>query len=313
MREKTIVPTTLMEWPKVAKLLPEQKLIVYFLWAGRYTNTLGIISSPPVEAMAASLGLQAAALETGLGNLESAGIILFDREAGELVVCDWHRFHTFAGVGRQIAAREAARVTSSKIKNHLSRVAPWLFEASYPHIEQKQEVRSPTPNTQHPTQNNNNNTSTGAVAPVLEGVVVVFADGSFTNCPVQVADPDALKNYVNQKYAAGLLKGDCAGYAASMLAKSGGRPLSLPSASKGGTPTTPPEKTAVEEQLAGLVGEKFVSARGNLVEVAMLGGALFLLLPNKSSLPLAGEAGVNFLADLDAGTVRILEGNQKAA
>lgn len=311
MREKTIVPTTLMEWPKVAKLLPEQKLVTYFLWAGRYTNTLGIIASPPIEAMAASLGLQAAALETGLGNLESAGIILFDREAGELVVCDWHRFHTFAGVGRQIAAREAAKVTSSKIKNHLSKVAPWLFEASYPHVEQKQEVKPPTPNTQHSTQNNNN-TSTGATAPVLEGVVVVFADGSFTNCPVQVADPDALKNYVNQKYAAGLLKGDCAGYAASMLARSGGKPLSLPSVSKVGTPT-PPEKTAVEGRLAELVGKKFMSARGNLVEVAMLGGALFLLLPNKSSLPLAGEEGVKFLARIDAGDVLDLGDDLKAA
>ena len=56
-----------------------------------------------------------------------------------------------------------------------------------------------------------------------------------------------------------------------------------------------------------------MSARGNLVEVAMLGGALFLLLPNKSSLPLAGEEGVKFLARIDAGDVLDLGDDLKAA
>lgn len=149
MREKTVVPTTLLDWPKVVDLLPEQKLILMMCWAGRYTNGIGVIEAPPLAAMAASLGLSRPALVTGLINLEHARCIVWDRETDEICVSDWHRFHRFVGVGEQIARREAGKVRSATIKAHLAKVAPGLFAEV---IHKPKENRDITPQAQAQAQ-----------------------------------------------------------------------------------------------------------------------------------------------------------------
>lgn len=125
-RERTIVPTTLLDWPRVAPLLPELKLILSYLWAGRYTNSIGVAMQFPLRPAAATLGLDPSALATGLGTLNTEKLVYWDRELGEVFVCDWFRFHTFGGVGIAIAQREFRAVQSKYIREALLHAAPWL-------------------------------------------------------------------------------------------------------------------------------------------------------------------------------------------
>jgi hypothetical protein len=60
--------------------------LLFSLWSGRYTNGIGIVSNPPLAAMAASVGLSRAAFETGLTNLHDAKCIVWDREADEICI-----------------------------------------------------------------------------------------------------------------------------------------------------------------------------------------------------------------------------------
>lgn len=230
MKEKTIVPTTLLDWPKVIDLLPEQKLLLVSLWAGRYTNGIGIVSNPPLAAMAASVGLSRAALETGLANLHDAKCIIWDCEADEICITDWFRFHKFKGVGEQIARREAGKISSRTIQAHLSKHAPWLFESSYPQNEVTYQQSADNQSDSPPTLNNKpkplkkqQQQAAGANASE-DVVVVVFPDGSSTTClPCWQED---LQSEVATGVSAGRISGSHGAYAAGILAKwmAAGRP-----------------------------------------------------------------------------------------
>lgn len=221
MKEKTIVPTTLLDWPKVIDLLPEQKLLLFSLWAGRYTNGIGIVSNPPLAAMAASVGLSRASLETGLANLHDARCIIWDREADEICIIDWFRFHKFKGVGEQISRREAGKISSSTIQTHLSTHAPWLFESTYPQSADNQSDSPPTPTTK-PKLFKKQQQAAGASA--SDEVVVVFPDNSSTTCrPCWQED---LQWEVAAAAKAGRISDNHGAYAAGILArwKAAGRP-----------------------------------------------------------------------------------------
>lgn len=116
MRESSLMPTTLLDWPRVAPLLPEQKLILGLgLWGGRYTNSVGV-ATLPAKPLAATLGLDRAALLTGIRTLVQANLLLFDEDTYEVWVRDWFRFHKFRGPGVKIAKREIERISSPKIR-----------------------------------------------------------------------------------------------------------------------------------------------------------------------------------------------------
>ncbi len=94
MRESTLVPTNLLNWPRVATLLPDLKLILLALWSSTYLGMRGC-GLVPVNPFASTLGLDPAALQSGLDILEKAGLIASDHKTGEIFVCDWYRFHKF--------------------------------------------------------------------------------------------------------------------------------------------------------------------------------------------------------------------------
>lgn len=120
------MPTNLLDWPRVSGLLPEIKLILGMgFWAGRYTNSIGI-AEIPLRALAATLGLDPAALETGIKTLCGEKLLVGDFDRFEFFIADWFRFHTFRGPGTQIAKREFLKISSSALGNAVLKAAPWL-------------------------------------------------------------------------------------------------------------------------------------------------------------------------------------------
>ena len=142
MREQSLVPTTLLDWPRVAELLPEQKL-VYGLgfWAGRYTNSIGIAATP-LRPLAASLGLDPTALDTGIKTLCDVQLLIADWERYEFFIRDWFRFHKFKGVGIVIAKQEFVKLASEILRNAVLEASPWLAEP--PALPKKQTLTLPT-------------------------------------------------------------------------------------------------------------------------------------------------------------------------
>ena len=142
MREQSLMPTTLLDWPRVAELLPEQKL-VYGLgfWAGRYTNSIGIAATP-LRPLAASLGLDPTALDTGIKTLCDVQLLIADWERYEFFVRDWFRFHKFKGVGIVIAKHEFAKLASEILRNAVLEAASWLVEP--PALMKNQTLTLPT-------------------------------------------------------------------------------------------------------------------------------------------------------------------------
>jgi len=117
MRESSIVPTNLLNWPRVAGRMPEEKLILIAIWAAPWLSCAGV-GMLPLRPFAASLGLSAEATETGIGNLVSAGLLDLDMGTYEIQVCDWFRFHRFKtarSVGILLAG--IGKIQSERIKN----------------------------------------------------------------------------------------------------------------------------------------------------------------------------------------------------
>lgn len=123
MREKTIIPTTLLHWPRVADLLPDQKLIVLRLWSAPWLSGIGV-GQLPLSAEAATLSLSAAALDDALREFERRELIVRDEETGEIFIRDWFRFHIFKGRAVDIAKVELTKIRSAKIRAAVQKLAP---------------------------------------------------------------------------------------------------------------------------------------------------------------------------------------------
>lgn len=142
MREKTVVPTNLIDWPAIAPLLPEVKLILCCgLWGGRYTNMLGV-AEIPLPPLAASLGLDPSALASGIKVLCNEGLIIGDWETGEFFIVAWFRFHQFKNAGISMATQQFARIRSATVRNAVLKAAPWLGELKL--VQSKQKGNPPT-------------------------------------------------------------------------------------------------------------------------------------------------------------------------
>lgn len=95
MRESTLVPTNLLNWPRIAPMLPELKLLTLALWSSPYMSMCGC-GLVPLRPFASTLGLSTESTQSALDLLEQAGLIVSDRLTGEIFVRDWFRFHKFS-------------------------------------------------------------------------------------------------------------------------------------------------------------------------------------------------------------------------
>lgn len=139
------MPTNLLDWPRVSSHLPEVKLIFGMgFWAGRYTNSIGI-AEVPLRPLAASLGLDPAALESGIKTLCSEGLLVGDFDRFEFFISDWFRFHTFRGPGIAIARKEFLKTGSANLKNALLKAASWLGGDEPPPLQEQDFVSKQPP------------------------------------------------------------------------------------------------------------------------------------------------------------------------
>ena len=142
MRDRTIIPTNLMDWPRVAPLLPEVKFIYSSgFWGSRYTNMIGV-AEIPLRPLAASLGFDPSALQSGITVLCHEELIVGDWETYEFFICDWFRFHKFKGSGIAMALQQFSKIRSPVVQKLVSNAAPWITDK--PLIQSKQRVRAPT-------------------------------------------------------------------------------------------------------------------------------------------------------------------------
>ena len=118
MAESRPVPTNLMSWPRVANLLPDQKLVIYHLWASRYTTPSGCYLLP-IASFAVELGLSVPALQEALQQFAKQRLIDLDPDTGEIFVLDWFRFHKTAGRGRKIIVDSIAKIQSARLKRYV--------------------------------------------------------------------------------------------------------------------------------------------------------------------------------------------------
>lgn len=124
MREGSLVPTNLLNWPRIAPMLPELKLIILALWASPYMSCAGA-GLVPLRPFASSLGLSPESLHSGLSSLEDLGLIAQDPGTGEIFIMDWFRFHSFNN-GKAIGMLRAAisKIESEQLKLLVESRAP---------------------------------------------------------------------------------------------------------------------------------------------------------------------------------------------
>ncbi len=121
MREKTIMPTTLLDWPRITDLLPDQKLIVMRVWCAPWLSSAGV-GLMPLASEAATLSLSRAALEEALREFERRELIIYDNDTGEIFVRDWFRFHVFNSArARAIVRADIQKIRSSKIRQSVDK------------------------------------------------------------------------------------------------------------------------------------------------------------------------------------------------
>ncbi|MEW5972350.1 MAG: hypothetical protein AB1713_01165 [Pseudomonadota bacterium] len=115
MAESRLVPCNLMAWPKIRNLLPEQKLIVYHLWA-TCQSAVGC-QLLDFGAFQGALSLTQEALRDTIGELEKRGLVDVDEETGEVAIVDWARWHKFNTPSRRRLAEDAIkRIQSPRLR-----------------------------------------------------------------------------------------------------------------------------------------------------------------------------------------------------
>lgn len=117
MAESRPVPCNLLSWPRVVGLLPDQKLVVVYLWMNRFTSSCGCYQLP-IPMASVELGLSENALAAALIDFERKMLVLFDQKTAEIFVLDWFRFHKFAtsSQNRQLDMA-VSKIESESLKN----------------------------------------------------------------------------------------------------------------------------------------------------------------------------------------------------
>lgn len=150
--DRTIIPTNLMSWPRVENLLPDQKLIVYALWANRFQNCCGCFQLP-LSMFSVSVSIKERAVEDALQEFKRRELVDMDDKTGEIYVLDWLRFHTFrTGKSLAIYWKQVDRVQSERLREVIHSKSA-LFNLT----REKSDSYSPNNNTNYINNNTNIN------------------------------------------------------------------------------------------------------------------------------------------------------------
>lgn len=93
--EIRILPTNIWSHPDFKDLLPDQKLLLIWLWVNPAVNSAGVqLLDAGVAGVATSI--QEAAIVEAVREFERRGLVLYDGTTGELFIKKWFRWHRFA-------------------------------------------------------------------------------------------------------------------------------------------------------------------------------------------------------------------------
>lgn len=114
--EKTIVPNNFQSWPKIKALIPDHKFIARELWCNQFVSACGVYSID-IDMFAVSLGFQTQNVERALDDFVKLGLIEFDKDTSEILICDWWRFHKCAGtIQLNIIQKSVDKIQSNILK-----------------------------------------------------------------------------------------------------------------------------------------------------------------------------------------------------
>lgn len=116
MRQSTIIPTNLLNWPRCENLSAEDKYILLSLWAAPFLSSAGF-GELPKQSLSASLGIDSEQLAEGVNRLVKAKLLTVDKNTNELFINDWFRFHVFKTEhSRRILKSDLAKIQSKNLK-----------------------------------------------------------------------------------------------------------------------------------------------------------------------------------------------------
>lgn len=116
MSESRLVPCNLMAWPRVRDLLPDQKLLVYHLWATcQQASGCQLLD---LASFQGALSITSPAIQQALDEFQRRGLIDQDLQTGEVFILDWYRFHKFDSPARRRVAEDSIRrIQSPRLKS----------------------------------------------------------------------------------------------------------------------------------------------------------------------------------------------------
>jgi hypothetical protein len=114
--DKTIVPTNFQSWPKIKTLIPDHKFIARELWCNQFVSASGVYQLD-IDMFSVSIGFQTLNVETAIFDFVKKGIIEFDAETSEILICDWWRFHSCITPKQiSIVQKSVDKIQSNRLK-----------------------------------------------------------------------------------------------------------------------------------------------------------------------------------------------------
>src|ERR1022692_3712268 len=114
MAESRLVPCSILKWPEIADLLPDQKLIWVHMWFGA-DNSSGCYLYA-IGAAAGELSLSVPALKEAVRRFKKDTLIDFDPDSGEIMILDWFRWHSFDGYRLKIVQNDIQKIRSERLR-----------------------------------------------------------------------------------------------------------------------------------------------------------------------------------------------------
>jgi hypothetical protein len=103
-----------MSWPRTRDLLPDQKLVLYHLWA-TCKEACGCCLVD-LASFQGALNLTQVAIAELMKEFERRKILSNDEETGEFFILDWYRFHKFENpVRKRLLFDSLNRIQSDKL------------------------------------------------------------------------------------------------------------------------------------------------------------------------------------------------------
>ena len=144
MADSRLVPSNLLAWPRVQDLLPDQKLLVYHLWATSPSAAGCWLAD--LAGIAAALSFTKPALIEALADFSRRGLIDLDTATGEILITDWFRWHKFdSGPRRRLLEDALKRIVSSRLRSLVEISIGYLPREGKERKDKEREEERPPP------------------------------------------------------------------------------------------------------------------------------------------------------------------------